>query len=180
MQPRLMDGAPSGSKGHCSTSGWTNGDLFLMWLQFFVKIVRHTPDKKVILVLDYHESHKYYHALKFAVEKHITFASFVSHTTHKMQPLDKSDFGPIKKFFEREINVFQKSYSGRIINQYDIVKIISPAYLKGATLLNAVNGFNATGLWPFNPFIFGDDYAPVSVTDRSIMNLPVSDSHLYT
>lgn len=108
MQPRLMDGAPPGSIGHCSASGWTNGDLFLMWLQFFVEIVRPTPDKKVILVLDNHESHKYYPALKYAVENHITFVSFAPHTTHKMQPLDKSVFGPIKKFFEQEINVFQK------------------------------------------------------------------------
>jgi len=60
IQPRLMGGAPPGAKGHCSASGWTNGDLFLMWLQFFVEIVRPTPDKKVILVLDNHESHKYY------------------------------------------------------------------------------------------------------------------------
>lgn len=167
MQPRLMDGAPPGSKGHCSSSGWTNGEIFLMWLQFFVENVRPTPDKKVVLVLDNHESHKYYPALKYAVENHIIFVSFAPHTTHKMQPLDKSVFGPIKKFFEQEINIFQKNYSGRIINQYDIVKIFSPAYLKGATPLNAVNGFKATGLWPLNPFIFGDeDYAPASVTDR--------------
>jgi len=70
-----------------------------------------------------------------------------------MHPLDKSVFGPIKKYFEQEIKVFQKSYSGRIINQYDIVNIFSPAYLKGATPLNAVNGFKATVLWSLNPFI---------------------------
>lgn len=130
MQPRSIDGAPPSSKEHCSASGWTNGDLFLMWLQFFVKIVRPTPVKKVILVLDNHESHKYYPALKYAVENHITFVSFAPHTTHKMQPLDKSVFGPMKRFFEQEINVSQKSYSGRIINQYDTVNIFSPAYLK--------------------------------------------------
>jgi len=46
-----MDGAPPGSKGHCFVSGWTNGNLFMMWLQFLLEIGRPTPDKKVILVL---------------------------------------------------------------------------------------------------------------------------------
>lgn len=62
----------------------------------------------------------------------------------------------LKKCFEQEINIFQKSYSGCIINQYDVAKIFSPAYLKGATAQNAASGFKETGLWPFNPYIFGD------------------------
>jgi len=41
-----MNGAPSGARGHCSASGWTNGNSFFMWLKFFVEIVRPTPDKK--------------------------------------------------------------------------------------------------------------------------------------
>lgn len=137
------------------------------WLHFLVDSVRPSHDKKIILVLDNHESHKYYPALKYANENHIIFVSFAPHTTHKMQPLDKSVFGPIKNYFEQEINTFQKSYSGHIINQYDVAKIFGPAYSKGATPQYAVSGFKATGLWPLNPFIFGDEeYAPASVTDR--------------
>lgn len=146
MQERLLDNAPPGSKGYCSPSGWTNSEIFLIWLKFFVEVVRPTPDKKIILVLDNHESHKYYPALKYATDNHIIFVSFAPHTTHKIQPLDVSVFGPIKRFYEQEINIFQKNYSGRIINQYDVAKIFSPAYLKGATPHNAISGFKSTGL----------------------------------
>lgn len=175
MQERLLDNAPPGSKGYCSSSGWTNGDIFLIWLKFFVEVVRPTPDKKIILVLDNHESHKYYPALKYATDNNIIFVSFAPHTTHKIQPLDVSVFGPIKQFYEQEINIFQKNYSGRIINQYDVAKIFSPAYLKGATPHNAVSGFKRTGIWPFNPRIFGDEeFAPASVTDRPLENSVVT------
>jgi len=177
MQERLLDNAPPGSKGYCSSSGWTNGDIFLIWLEFFVEVVRPTPDKKIILVLDNHESHKYYPALKYATDNHIIFVSFALHTTHKIQPLDVSLFGPIKRFYEQEINIFQNNYSGRIINQYDVAKIFCPAYLKGATPHNAVSGFKCTGIWPFNPTIFGDEeFAPASVTDRPLENSAVTST----
>jgi len=52
-------------------------------------------DKKIILVLYNHESHKYYPALKYATDNNIIFVSFAPHTTHKIQPLDVSVFEPI-------------------------------------------------------------------------------------
>ncbi|KAL4122703.1 hypothetical protein QTP88_014986 [Uroleucon formosanum] len=179
MQERLLDNAPPGSKGYCSSSGWTNGDIFLIWLEFFVevRVGRTTPDKKIILVLDNHESHKYYPALKYATDNHIISVSFAPHTTHKIQPLDVSVFGPIKRFYEQEINIFQTNYSSRIINQYDVAKIFSPAYLIGATPHNAVSGFKCTGIWPFNLKIFVDvEFAPPSVTIRPLENSVVNST----
>ncbi|KAK9674866.1 hypothetical protein QE152_g40795 [Popillia japonica] len=75
-----------------------------------------------------------------------------------MQPLDVCVYSPIKKL---------KNYFGRRINQYDIGKLFTPAYLKGATAQNAVKGFQTTGIFPYNPNIFRDeDFAPASLTDR--------------
>lgn len=112
--------------------------------------------------------------MKYATDNNIIFVSFAPHTTHKIQPLDVSVFGPIKRFYEQEINIFQKNYSGRIINQY-VAKMFSPAYLKGATPHNTVSGFKCTGIWPFNPRIFvNEEFAPPSVTDRPLENSVVN------
>lgn len=84
-----------------------------------------------------------------------------------MQPLFVAVFGPLKEFFEQELNFFLKKYAGRIVNQYDVCKIFSPAYMKAATIRNAVKGFKKPGLWPFNPSVFtDDDFVPASVTSR--------------
>ena len=97
----------------------------------------------------------------------MSFLSFAPHCTHKMQPLDVSVYGPLKTFFEKEINTFQKRHAGRIIGQADIVKILKPAYLKAASAQNAVSGFRASGIWPFNNNVFCDeDFAPSQLTDR--------------
>lgn len=79
-------------------------------------------------------------------------------------------YGPFKIFFEQEINRFQKAHPGRIINQYDVAKLFSPAYLKSATPNNDIKGFQSTGIWPTNKDIWGEeDYAPSSttMTDRN-------------
>lgn len=50
-----------------------------------------------------------------------------------MQPLDVAVYGPIKKYFEQELNMFQKNHAGRIVNQYDMAKLFAPSFLKGAS-----------------------------------------------
>lgn len=164
MQPRLLDGAPPGTQGTCTPNGWTSGEVFLDWMQFFVEHVRPTPEKKVLLLLDNHESHKYYPALDYASKNNVVILSLAPHTTHKMQPMDVAVYGPLKTYFEREVNVFQKSHPGRIINQYDVAKLLSPAFLKSAVAINAVHGFERPGIWPVNKYAFGDeDYEPAAV-----------------
>lgn len=169
MQERLLDGAPPGSQATVSDNGWVNGEAFLNWLQFFADTVRPNENRKILLLLDNHESHKYYPALEFASKNNIIFLSFAPHTTDRMQPLDVAVYGPLKKYFEQEINTFQKSHPGRIVNQYDMAKLFGGAYVKSASVQNAVNGFKKPGIWPYDPNVFGDeDYAPSTMTDRPL------------
>lgn len=175
--PRLLDGAPPGSEGTVSESGWISGPLFLSWLQFLVEKTRPSEQKKLLLLLDNHESHKFYPALEYATKNHIIFLSFPPHTTHKLQPLDVSVYGPIKKYFEQEIATFHKVHPGRTISQLDVASIFNPAYLKGASPMNAINGFRVAGIWPFNRNLFQDcDFAPASVTDNPQESQSVSNT----
>lgn len=103
---RLLDGAPPGSQASVTDSGWINGEKFFDWLRYFVEQVRPSPEKKVLLLLDNHESHKFYPALEYARENNVILLSFPPHTTHRLQPLDVAVYGPIKTFYEQEINTF--------------------------------------------------------------------------
>jgi hypothetical protein len=86
-----------------------------------------------------------------------------------MQPLDRTFYGPLRKYFEQEVSAFQKNNTGRIINQYDVAKLLAPAYSKAATANNAVSEFRCAGSWPYNPNIFRtEEYTPALVTDRKM------------
>ncbi|CAH2085301.1 unnamed protein product [Euphydryas editha] len=170
--PRLLDGAPSGSQGATSDSGWISGPIFQAWLEFLVEKTRPSEQKKILLLLDNHESHKFYPALEYASKNHIIFLSFPPHTTHKLQPLDVAVYGPIKKYFEQEIATFHKAHPGRTITPFDVAPIFNPAYLKGASPMNAISGFRVAGIWPYNRNLFQDcDFAPASITDEPPVNI---------
>ncbi|XP_026488620.2 uncharacterized protein LOC113395268 [Vanessa tameamea] len=173
MQPRLLDGAPPGTQGTCTPNSWTSGEVFFDRMHFFVEHVRPTPEKKILLLLDNHESHKYYPALDYASKNNVVILSLAPHTTHIMQSMDVAVYGPLKTYFEREVNFFQKSHPGRIINQYDVARLLSPAFLKSEVAQNAVHGFERPGIWPVNKYAFGDEaYEPAAViAGTSIMNI---------
>lgn len=137
FQARLLDGAIPGSEASVSDSGWIHGEIFLEWLKVFVNRVRPTQDCKALLILDSHESHKYYPALEYATKNNGIFLTIPPHTSYKLQSLDVAVYAPFKRLFETEINKFQKEHPGRVIGQYDIAKLASQAYLKTATPQNA-------------------------------------------
>ncbi|KAK9692843.1 DDE superfamily endonuclease [Popillia japonica] len=142
MQPRLLDGSLPGTQGRCTPNGWTSGEVFLNWIHFFIEQVRPTTNKKVQLLLDNHESHKYYPALEYATKNNVLILSLAPHTTYKMQPMDVAIYGPLKTHFESAVNIFQKSHPGRIIKQYDVSRLP----------------------WPVNRHAFGDEhFAPTEV-----------------
>lgn len=176
MNSRLLDGSAPGTQGTCTDNGWINGPAFLEWLRFFIESVRPTSDKKVILVLDNHESHKYLPALELASANHIIFISLAPHTTHRMQPLDYCVYGPLKIYFEQSVATFQKSHAGRIINQNDVASLFSTAYMKAATVQNAIKGFKSTGLFPTDRYIFDEsDFEAATVTEKPLIleNVPL-------
>ena len=78
-----------------SDHGWINMELFKGWftdhsLQFAVTA------RPILLLLDGHSSHYNPEAIRHAKESNVILFTLVPHTTHEMQPIDTSVFGPLK------------------------------------------------------------------------------------
>ena len=157
MAEGLMNNAPPGSIAHCSASGWADSDSFLKWLQHFVSVAKPLPQEKHIIILDGHHSHKSLAAIEYARENGIEMITLPPHLTHKMQPLDKAFFFPLKTAYNKACNAWMSSNKGKRISMYQIAELFGSAYNSCATVEKAVNGFRACGLWPFNDSVFGDD-----------------------
>lgn len=175
MVGRLLDGAPPSTAAACTDNGWINGPTFLEWLRHFVEVTRPTPDRKVLLIMDNHESHKYLAALEYASQNNVVFVSLPPHTTHRMQPLDRCVYGPLKTYFEQAVSIFQRSHVGRVISQYEVARLFGEAYMRAASAQNAINGFKSTGVWPTDRHIFDEsDFLPTTLTDRPEPPEPIS------
>lgn len=167
MTPLLMTGCPPGSTSTCTANGWSDADCFLLWLQHFVTHAKPTRDEKHIIILDGHHSHKTLAAIDFARENGIVLITLPPHCTHKMQPLDVSYFKSLKAAYNRAADNWMLVNAGKRISQFNVAEIFGTAYMKTATIDKAINGFRATGIWPFNDDVFTDeDFVPAQLTEE--------------
>ena len=161
----LTDNAPVGTIQGCSENGWVNTDLFFEYIQHFVKHVRCTLINKVLLIFDGHRSHtKSLKLIDYACDNRLFLLSLPPHTTHKLQPLDRGFFKPLKTFFNQSCMRWMRNHSGGRIQIKNLGEIFNEAYLRAANMENATSSFRATGIVPFNPHLLENEYPRTSLS----------------
>lgn len=176
FKPNMLKGAPPGSVGVANPSGWSNEAVFSTFIEHLIKHIQPGPNNPHVLILDNHESHYSPQIISRSKEVHITIVTLPPHCSHKMQPLDKTVFGPFKTFYNKAMNDWMNSpgNAGRPVTIYDVAEIAGTAYEIAFTIKNITSGFKSTGIVPLNSNIFDDDaFLAANVTDRP---MPLNDS----
>ncbi|KAF0298904.1 Jerky -like [Amphibalanus amphitrite] len=140
---KLMDGTPPGSIAGTSDSGWTDGDLFLKWLIHFQQWTQSSSSNPQLLIMDGHQSHKYIPAILYARENHIHMLTLQPHTSHKMQPLDRTVFKALKAGYNIAVENHMRTSGGKI-TMFDMGQLIGKAFNRVATPDKAIKGFEVT------------------------------------
>ena len=167
FKEHMIKGAPVGTKGAATKSGWMISDIFIDVLKHFVDHVRPTTDSPKLILLDNHESHLSIAALNYAKTNGIMLLTFPPHCSHKLQPLDVSVFGPLKKHYNRACNDWMTNHPATPIAIYDIGELLGTAFPLAFTPRNISQGFKAAGIYPFDSQIFTEeDFLAATVTDR--------------
>lgn len=168
-QDHFVRDGPPGCIGSGNTSGWMEAIQFLKFLEHFQRYAKPSVSSKVLLLLDNHPSHITIEALDFCKENGIIMLSFPPHCSHKLQPLDVSVHGPLKKAINTACDAWMRSNPGQTMTIYNIPSIVAVAFPQAFTPRNIQAGFRCTGIFPFNRKIFDDtDFAPSYVTDRPL------------
>ena len=79
-------------------------NIFLLWLDHFIKHVKPTENEKILPILDNHSSHCPIGAIEQIRENNIVVLSLPPHISHKMQPLDKTFSLPSKRLMRSNVN----------------------------------------------------------------------------
>lgn len=160
---KLKRGGPAGSISAMAKSGWMNEDLFLQWLKHFVHNTQSSVENPTLLLLDNHSSHTSLACYNFCKENCIIVISFPPHTSHCLQPLDLTVFGPLKTAYNKECSLFFKTHGFTKIYKEDVLGLFKAAYEKIACISKAVSGFTKPGIFPMNPDVFTeDDFLPAN------------------
>lgn len=149
---------------------------FVIFLKHFIKHVKCAKESKVLMLLDNHDSHILNTSLNLAKNNGIVLLTFPPHTSHKLQPLDRTVYGPFKTYYNTSATEWLLTHPGRPISVYDIAELVGKGYPLAFTSSNICNGFKVSGIVPLNENIFSDDeYLCSYVTDR-----PLEDTEVFT
>src|SRR5258705_13040623 len=83
----------------------------------------------------------------------ISYSYFVTlppYTSHKLEPLDKTVFGPFTYFFNLGANAWMLSHPGQTLTIYDVSAIAHTVWDMGATPVKIQSGCRCTGIFPFD------------------------------
>lgn len=168
----IKHGGPAGSSYKMSESGWMNEELFYQWLQHFVSHTQSSKETPTLLLMDNHSSHTSLLTYNYCKDNGIIVVSFPPHTSHRLQPLDLTFFGPLKTAYNRECSLFLKQHGFQRISKEDVPILLKSAYEKVAGVSKAVSGFSKPGIFPFNDDVFGDeDFLPSEIGSATTDNV---------
>src|SRR5271170_2709214 len=139
-----------------STTGWTNNELGMEWL---IRVFDHATKKKAgngweprLLFLDGHGSHINMPFLEWCHTHNIHICAYPPHTTHRLQPLDKSIFSPLATYYSQELDHWIQATQGLCkMNKRQFYKLFKPAFEKAFSEQNIQSGWMQTGIYPLNP-----------------------------
>jgi len=123
-------------------------DLFAEWFQHFIECIpSHRP---VVVFMDPHGSHITPEILSKVSDNGVHLATFPSHTTHLLQPLDAGVYRPLKEGWKKEVEKLLTEHPGAKPDCCDFNSLLVSAYRGAFQSTTVCNSFAETGLLPFN------------------------------
>ena len=108
-------GGPLGCIGGANKSGWMNEDLYVNFIKHIIHHVRSSKERPVLLI----HTHISPTAIDLARENGVVILTIPPDTSHYLQPLDRTCYGPFKTTFGVAMDGWMRSHLGRIVTIYD-------------------------------------------------------------
>ena len=153
LKPEWLDNLPADLDVmlRMSANGWITSELFVTWGENFVAQLPKDDPLPHILFLDGHGSHVYnLDFLNLMKQNNVDVWCFPAHTTHRLQPADRSFFRSLKHHWMEDRIKNKRLSAGSKMTKEQFFQLFSSACKKSGTVENAQAGFCATGLFPLN------------------------------
>ncbi|XP_067932915.1 uncharacterized protein [Watersipora subatra] len=137
----MLNGTPPRSRGAAHVSGWMNQEIFLQWLKHFAKHAKCSHQHPVLLLMDNHTSYVSISAIESAKEKGIILLTFPPHCSHKLQPLDRTVYDPLKRYYNDSCTRWMLNNPARTISIHEIGALLGESFNRAFTPSNILSGF---------------------------------------
>ena len=137
-----------------SPNGWTSNDIGQKWLEdIFIPLTACDPPEPRLLVLDGHGSHETDEFMFRCYEEDIYLTYLPAHSSHVLQPLDLSVFGPMKTLYQHQLALLghiDEDIESTPHNKQRFLSCYKAARETALQPRTVRSGWVATGLWPVN------------------------------
>ena len=114
--------------------------------------------RRRLLIVDGHSSHVNMAFIELADCLRIILVILPPHSTHRLQPLDKSLFAPLARYYTNGLNSLLADSLGMIsMSKRAFFKVFWPAWQQAFSVQNIKSGFRKTGIWPMNAALVIDE-----------------------
>jgi len=135
-----------------SENGWTSNDIGLQWLEtkFLPESTPDDPSDWRLLICDGHGSHATIDFMWMAKTNRIFVIYLPPHTSHLLQPLDLSFFGPLKQNYRRELDRLSALSDAAPVKRDRFLTLYAES--RGRVTADYITiGFRTAGIHPYNP-----------------------------
>lgn len=135
-----------------NSKGWTSNLHGLEWLRrvFDPQSRTKANGEYRLLVCDGHDSHISGSFIAYCIQNKIALLILPPHTSHILQPLDISIFGPLKKRLTAALQPLSQAQLVRI-QKIEWLEAYKQARLEACTAQNIKSAWRGSGMIPFNP-----------------------------
>lgn len=105
----MLNGALSGSIGRANLGGWSNERIFYDYLLYFIQHTVASRNNKILVIFHNHESHCTDRIITLVRDNGLVLVTLPPHTSHKLQPLDITIFGPFKTYYNGAVDFLGSS-----------------------------------------------------------------------
>ena len=173
VKESMLAGAPVGSTGFAAKSEWINEEIFVKYLKHFIQFTKCCTENPVLLIMDNHASHISLTPSLMGRKHGIVMVTIHPHTSHKLQSLDRTVYGPFKRYYKAALDNWMRENPATTLSIYGVAQLAKQAFELAFTPRNILSGFRCSGICPLKPNVFtNDDFAPSAITAR----LPVAST----
>ena len=155
MRENYIAKCEDGASMAMQPEAWMTTQLFSHWISHFIRALESrggvSPSNRHLLVVDGHNSHVTLEVVQKAMDVGLDIITLPSHTSHRLQPLDVSIFGPFKRAFKRYRDAWTLRNKGQGATKQVLAHWVSAGLQRALTVSNIQAGFRSTGIWPLNP-----------------------------
>ena len=141
VKKSMLAGAAVGSAGCAAKSGWINEEIFVKYLEHFIQFTKCCTEYPVLLIMDNHASHISLTASLMGTKHGIVMVTIHPHTSHKLQPLDRTVYGPFKRYYNAALDNWIRENSATTLSIYGVAQLAKQAFELAFTPRNILSGF---------------------------------------